>query len=130
MHRTLLTSKASQLLIIAIVLMAVFCISYLPYKASAQTTATTAALENPIGESNPYIIIGKIVNVVLGIVGILALIQFIRAGLSLLTAGGNPEKVKSGWKRMLWTAVGMLVIFSSAILTNFVLNTATKIAAS
>ena len=129
MHRTLLTSKASQLLIIAIVLMAVFCISYLPYKASAQTTATTAALENPIGESNPYIIIGKIVNVVLGIVGILALIQFIRAGLSLLTAGGNPEKVKSGWKRMLWTAIGMLVIFSSAILTNFVLNTATKIAA-
>ena len=87
----------------------------------------TVSLENPIGEgeegvTSPEIIIGNVINAVLGIVGSLALLMFIYGGLVWMTSSGNSEKVQKGKNILIWATLGLVVIFASYALVNFVIT--------
>ena len=82
-----------------------------------------AQIDNPLGSnSTPYTVIGRAIRFVLGFVGILALINFIIAGLQFLLSGGNSEKTQKAKQNMLWTVIGMAVLLASGIMVNFVLD--------
>lgn len=85
--------------------------------------AARAQLENPIGENDPRAIIANVIQVFLGILGSIALIMFIYAGLSLMISGGNPEKVKKAQKTLVWAVIGLILIFGSYGILNFVFET-------
>lgn len=81
-------------------------------------------LTNPLGASGistPQQLIGKVINSVLGVVGSLALIMFIYGGLVWMTSAGNTEKVKKGREIIIWSAIGLFVIFASYALVRFLL---------
>lgn len=82
----------------------------------------TVKLKNPLGTSSVPELIGNILNVVLGIVGAVALLMFIYGGLLWLTSGGSADKVNKGKEVMVWASIGLLIIFSSSALVRFVLG--------
>lgn len=74
----------------------------------------------------PQELIGRIINAVLGIVGSIALAMFIYGGFTWMTAAGGAEKVQKGKDILIWAAIGLVVIFASYALVNFVIFTAIK----
>lgn len=96
------------------------------YGNSNKTTNNNSpvSLPNPLGTSNPtpQILIGKIINALLGLVGSIALAMFIWGGFSWMTAAGNTEKVQKGKDIIIWATLGMVVIFFSYALVNFVIK--------
>ena len=81
------------------------------------------SLSNPLGENaTPQVLIGRVINAVLGVVGSLALLMFIYGGLVWMTASGNSEKVEKGKSILMWATIGLVVIFSSYSLINFILE--------
>ena len=81
-------------------------------------------LTNPLGDSvnTPQALIGKIINAVLGIVGSLALLMFVYGGLTWMTSSGSQEKVKKGRDIIVWSAIGLAIIFASYGLVRVLLN--------
>lgn len=94
-----------------------------PVDQSSSCTGSNC-LSNPLGNINsPQLLIGRIITSVMGVVGSLALLMFIYGGLTWMTSSGSAEKVKKGRDIILWSAVGLVVIFMSYALVRFVLST-------
>jgi len=72
-------------------------------------------LTNPLGEDidTPQALIGRVINSILGVVGSLALLMFVYGGLTWMTSSGNSEKVKKGRDILIWSAIGLVIIFAS-----------------
>lgn len=85
-------------------------------------TSGTVKLDDPLGGVTPQQLIGKVISAALGLVGSLALAMFIFGGFLWMTAAGSPDKVKKGRDVMIWAVLGLIIIFSSYTLVNFVLN--------
>lgn len=80
-----------------------------------------AGLTNPLGDGvTAPILIGKIIKAILGIVGSLSLVMFIYGGIVWMTSGGNEEKVKKGKQTLVNAALGIVVIFSSYSVLNWI----------
>lgn len=86
-------------------------------------SAETVKLPNPLGNNVTVpILIGRVINSVLGIVGSLALIMFVYGGITWMTASGNEQSVTKGRNIIMWAALGLVVIFSSYALVRFVIQ--------
>jgi len=93
----------------------------IPTLAYAQDTIP---IKNPLGDNNfdPRLVIGYVIGAVLGIVGSIALVMFIAGGLTWMTAAGNPDKVKKGKDIIVWSVIGLAVIFLAYALVQFALS--------
>lgn len=91
-------------------------------------TANKAGLtdRDPSGEARgdtPVLnVIGTIINVILGFVGIIFFIQLFWAGFRWMTSGGNEEVVNEAKKTIKSAVIGIVIIFSAFVITNFLLN--------
>ena len=113
----------------SILLITLFLITIIsPVVVIAQTEAGSdpVSLTNPLGDPSPDIptLIGKIINAALGIVGSIALVMFIYGGFTWMTAAGNAEQITKGKNIIVWAAIGLVVIFASYSLVNFVIKDA------
>ncbi|MEK9183000.1 MAG: IPT/TIG domain-containing protein, partial [Patescibacteria group bacterium] len=68
------------------------------------------------------IIVAKIINVALGLLGIIALVLVLWGGYEYMTAGGDEEKVTKAKKIMLDAAIGLAIILSAFAITQFVIS--------
>jgi len=92
----------------------------------SDSSANTTELKNPLGTLvDPRDIVGNIINAALGLVGSLALLMFIYGGFLWVTSAGNDEKIKKGRDIIMWSALGLALIFASYALLNFILNAIT-----
>lgn len=82
-----------------------------------ETTAQTAGVDTSASIEG---IAGTAISQVLGLVGVIFLILMIVAGLMWMTAGGNDEKVAKARKIMTGAVVGLVIVFSSLVITRFV----------
>jgi len=92
-----------------------------PFMASAQSVN----LPNPLSvdnilESSSYV--GLIIKRVLGVVGALALLLLVYGGISMIIAAGNETKIAKAKSLIAYTAIGLVVIFSSYTIINFVIQ--------
>ena len=63
------------------------------------------------------VILGNIINALLGLAGVVALILIIWGGISYISARGDAQGVEAAKKRITWAIIGLLiVVFSFAIL--------------
>lgn len=91
------------------------------YAAAALAQATTVELSNPLGTADVPLIVGRIVQVLTGGAGMLALMMFIYGGFQWLTAAGNPEKIKKGKDIVLWSILGITLMLSSYIVVRYII---------
>jgi len=68
------------------------------------------------------IIIARIIRAVLGLLGVIAVVIMIYAGYTIMTAGGDEEKVVYGKKIMINGVIGLAIILSSLAIVQYVLN--------
>ncbi len=74
------------------------------------------------GEADLPVIIGRIINIVLGFVGIVLLVLLIYAGYLWMTSGGEADKVEQA-KRIIRNAIiGLIIVVSSFAITTFILQ--------
>ena len=82
-------------------------------------------LPNPLndGKAGPVswqILIGRVIQAIMGIIGSLALLMFVYGGLVLMMAGGNNDSIQKGKNILMWASVGLVAIFSSYALVQMV----------
>lgn len=65
--------------------------------------------------------LAKILNVVLGVMGALAFLMIVIAGLRYTIGGANADTVASARRQIIYSAIGLMVIALAATLVNFVL---------
>jgi hypothetical protein len=104
----------------------------LPAIASAQTGNPFQRGANAVGNvgnaagisggtTDLYTIVGRIVNVVLGFLGIVLLFYFIYGGFRWMTAGGDEKQVGEAKTMIRNAVIGLVIIMASYALSNFVL---------
>ena len=87
--------------------------------------SSSVSLPNPLGTNDIRVVIGRIIQILMSAIGSIALMILIYGGFQWLTAMGNPEKIKKGKDIMLWTLLGVIIMFSSYFIVRFVINTLT-----
>lgn len=68
------------------------------------------------------LIIARIINVFLGILGIIAVGLILYAGYLWMTAGGDDTKIAAAKKTLINSVIGLVIILSSFAITQFVIN--------
>lgn len=81
-------------------------------------------LQNPlnINPNDPSAIIGIVIQAVLGIIGGVALVMMVYGGFQWLTAAGNEEKIKNGTQTMVWSIIGLVLVFTSYLLVSTIFD--------
>lgn len=77
-----------------------------------------------LGSSDVRTTISTIINVFLGLLGIVALIIMIAAGVIWMTSQGDSGKTETARNMMAAGAVGLLIILAAYSITRFIVNTA------
>jgi hypothetical protein len=75
-------------------------------------------------------LISDILNVLSAVVGIIAVIMIIVAGITYVSSGGSPDKVKSAKNMILYAIIGLVIVALAQIIVHFVLNKVTTATAS
>lgn len=89
---------------------------------SAPVATHAAGLYNPLGDRTIPELIGFLIQAALGISGSIALAMIVYGGFLWLTSGGNPGKIEKGKNTLLWSILGLAVIFAANVLATFVIN--------
>jgi glucose uptake protein GlcU len=95
--------------------------------------ATVAyALDSKIYPDNPGLpgsqqsdakgLVGNIINIILPVVGIVAVLFIIIGGFQLITSRGNEEQAESGKKTLTNAIIGLVVILLSYVIVNVIIN--------
>lgn len=107
----ILTLNVTVLALSAYPALAVDLLNPLDPSGSNSTTAT-----------DPRFIIGRLIKAGLGIIGTISLLIFIYGGWQILFSMGRSEKVKAGRDTMVYAAIGLMVIFASYAIANYVIG--------
>lgn len=83
----------------------------------------TQAVEliNPLGETDPRLLIGRLIQAVLSIVGSIALLMFVYGGVLWITSMGESQRVEKGKKILVWAVLGLAMIAASYVVVNAVI---------
>lgn len=65
-----------------------------------------------------------IINVALGVIGLVAVVMIIFGGFFYVTSQGNPENVKKGKNTIMYGVIGLVVALLAFAIVNFVLSEA------
>jgi len=102
------------------------------FNAQAQDFNTTfgiTAVEESIGDSlgksgtDPRDVIGRIINIALGFLGIIAVVIVLFGGFKWMTAAGNEDKVEEAKKILGAGVIGLVIVLSAWALTSYIINT-------
>ncbi|MCF7907098.1 Ig-like domain-containing protein [Patescibacteria group bacterium] len=80
-----------------------------------------------LGEGSLPIVLGKIFKIVLSVLGLVALILAIVAGVQWMTSGGNSEKIKKAKALLSAALIGLLIIILAYALVSFIVNKLTGV---
>lgn len=75
-----------------------------------------------LSQGNVFETVGRIINIGLGVLGVVVFGYILYAGFLWMTAGGESEKTKEASKIMLNAVIGALILLSSAAIANFVIT--------
>lgn len=88
---------------------------------SAEDVATTAGLS----DTDLPTLIGNIINIFLGVLGVVLLVLVIYAGFLWMTAQGDAEQTKKARDIIINAVIGLIIILSAYAITAFVINALT-----
>lgn len=74
------------------------------------------------GRRDPRAIAANVINIAMGLLGVLAIILIMYAGFVWTTAGGDPDKVDIAKKILVSASIGLLIILSAWALSIYILS--------
>lgn len=89
-------------------------------KAGVESSINTVF--NRIGTTDPNVYVGRVISGAMGILGSITLVMFIYSGFLWMTAAGDAGKSEKARDILVWSSLGLLVIFSSYAILRFVFD--------
>ncbi len=71
-------------------------------------------------DQNLVLVIVRIINVTLSVLGLIVLVLIIFSGYQWMTAGGNEDQIKTAKQRMSNALIGLLIVLMAFAITQFV----------
>lgn len=86
--------------------------------------ATQGEIKNTLGlgDRDPRDIAAQVIKIILGFLGIIAVIIILLGGFKWMTAGGNEDKVGEAKKLIIAGVIGLVIIIAAFAIATFVLN--------
>ena len=75
-----------------------------------------------LGARDPRAIAAQVINIILGFLGIVAVVIILLGGFKWMTAGGNEDKVGEARKLITAGIIGLIIILASFAIASFVLT--------
>ncbi len=75
-----------------------------------------------LGDEDPRVIAAGIINVILGFIGIIAVVIVLLGGFKWMTAGGNEDKIGEAKGLLSAGVIGLVIVLASWGLAKFVLD--------
>ena len=75
-----------------------------------------------LGNTDPREMAARVVNIMLGFIGIIAVIIILLGGFKWMTAAGNEDQISSGNKIMGAGLVGLVIVLAAYAIAAFVVN--------
>lgn len=79
-------------------------------------------LNNSLSSTDPRTVIGRIINMALGFLGVIAVGIVLMGGFKWMTAGGNEEKTGEAKKLLGAGVIGLVIILSAWAIATFIIN--------
>ena len=121
-----IVSKVKSLLVIgSFTSLSIFLMSSLPVVASSKDQILNGyndAGGNTASVTSMSSVIGKVINTMLFIVGVLAVAMIIYSGIRYITAHGDKSQVESAKNTLIYSVVGLIVAILAYAIVNWVLN--------
>lgn len=80
-------------------------------------------LNSSLSNSDPRTIVGRIINIALSFLGVIAVGIILLGGFKWMTAGGNEEKTGEAKKLLGAGVIGLIIILASWGIANYLLST-------
>ena len=93
--------------------------------AAPVTQGSSMVLQDPLKGAGLFGMLGRIIQTFLGLVGAIALLVFVYAGVRYMTAGGNSSAITQAVDAMKYAFLGLAIIMFAYILASFVLDSLT-----
>jgi hypothetical protein len=111
----------------ALILSAIMGAGFLLFAAPAWAQNAAASLNTVgkatgLGNSDIRVIIGRIIEVALGLVGVVVLVYIIYAGFTWMTAGGDEEKINNAKKILRNAVIGLAIVLLAFSITQFIIT--------
>jgi hypothetical protein len=87
-----------------------------------QSGLNTGFNEVGLGKGDVKGTTASIINVVLGVLGIIAVVIILAGGFKWMTAGGNEDKVGEAKKLIVQGVIGLVIIFAAWGIASFVIS--------
>ena len=84
-------------------------------------------VEKTEGEKSLMSNVNMLINVFASVMGFLAIGMIIYGGFMLLTAQGDPSRIKRGKDVVLYSVIGLILVMLAYAIVNFVMNSGIKI---
>jgi hypothetical protein len=68
---------------------------------------------HPLGNTTIELIVGRVISVILGVLGSISLVMFVWGGITWMTAQGNDEKIKKAKNTIVYATLGLIIAFSA-----------------
>lgn len=119
--------RVKRLLTAAALVLTAFILLFASRPVLAQSQAVqqaqqTAQAAGVAGGGDLIQIIGRLINIFLGLLGVIFLVLMLYAGYMWMTSAGDPEKVKKAQTTIRNAIIGLVIIASAFAIVNFVLN--------
>jgi cbb3-type cytochrome oxidase subunit 3 len=88
----------------------------------AAATSLDSDVFKPLGDASIAEIIGRVIRAIIGLSGVIALAMFVYGGLIWMTSAGNSERAQKAKTTIIWSALGLVLIFGAYALVSFVLS--------
>lgn len=82
-----------------------------------------------LGSQDPRLVIAKVINIILGFLGIIAVVIILIGGFKWMTGGGNEDKVGEAKKMIIAGVIGLVIVLSAWAIATFVVNNLVTITA-
>lgn len=106
----------------------VFVLSRLPVLAADPSSLLTTGLDAAAADSGLKssltlpALIGRMIAVMLGLIGIIFIIYIIWAGIMYMTAAGDDTKVKKAKQMISQSVIGIIIMVGAYAISNFVIT--------
>jgi hypothetical protein len=91
-------------------------------EADLNSGLDTLKTETGMGGTELVPMIGGIINVIMGLLGVVAVLVILYGGFMWMTAAGNEEKVGKAKKLIIAGIIGLVVIFAAFAIATFVIS--------
>jgi len=78
--------------------------------------------ETGLGQRDPRDIVARVIRIILGFLGIVAVIIILLGGFKWMTAGGNEDKVTEARKLIVSGVIGLVIIMAAFGIAQFVIS--------